>query len=310
MFADMEYEDFGIEPMDTSDTPWYWFYQAECGIWHRIEDDPISSLTSSELERYYLKNPQGVLDITAAGVRFQINFSEHTQTTLTTGKTRKIKRATATERTLRCKCADQAPSVPAHWENMDPEKPYQAFCLNQDTNEFKKVEKYIQEMGLLHKPIKNIYRIQNVDLWELYCRKRAQLKKLKGQPDIEEQMLFHGTSRDNVHSICLYNFDCNLSDQKRRAHILGKGTYFAKHASYAANYSLIAKPGVNTLQIMFLARVTVGKYKQGQSDLCKPDGDQKENIHDSCVDNEMYPRIFVIFDSNQIYPEYLLEYGC
>uniref|UniRef100_A0A3B4DG11 Poly [ADP-ribose] polymerase n=1 Tax=Pygocentrus nattereri TaxID=42514 RepID=A0A3B4DG11_PYGNA len=289
----MEYEDFGIEPMDTSDTPWYWFYQAECGIWHRIEDDPISSLTSSELERYYLKNPQGVLDITAAGVRFQINFSVKVSLVCN-----------------RCKCADQAPSVPAHWENMDPEKPYQAFCLNQDTNEFKKVEKYIQEMGLLHKPIKNIYRIQNVDLWELYCRKRAQLKKLKGQPDIEEQMLFHGTSRDNVHSICLYNFDCNLSDQKRRAHILGKGTYFAKHASYAANYSLIAKPGVNTLQIMFLARVTVGKYKQGQSDLCKPDGDQKENIHDSCVDNEMYPRIFVIFDSNQIYPEYLLEYGC
>ncbi|KAL7827857.1 hypothetical protein AOLI_G00310090 [Acnodon oligacanthus] len=310
MFADIEYEDFGVEPMDTADTPWYWFYQAECGIWHRIEDCPISSLPSSELERYYLKNPQGVLEITAAGVRFQINFSEHTQTNITTGKTRKIKRSSATELTLRCKCADQAPSVPAHWENMDPEKPYQAFCLNQDTDEFKKVEKYIQEIGLLHKPIINIYRIQNVDLWELYCRKRAQLKKLKGQPDIEEQMLFHGTSRDNVHSICLYNFDCNLSDQRRRAHILGKGTYFAKHASYAAKYSLIAKPGVNALQIMFLARVTVGKYKTGQSNLCKPDGDQKENIHDSCVDNEMYPRIFVIFDSNQIYPEYLLEYSC
>ncbi|XP_036433226.1 protein mono-ADP-ribosyltransferase PARP11-like [Colossoma macropomum] len=308
MFADMEYEDYGIEPMDTSDTLWYWFYQAECGIWHRIEDDPISSLTSSELERYYLKNPQGVLDITTAGVRFRINFSEHTQTNLTTRKTRKIKRSSATERTLRCKCPDQAPSVPAHWENMDPEKPYQAFCLKQDTNEFKEVEKYIREMGILYKPIKNIYRIQNVDLWELYCRKRAQLKRIKGQPDIEEQMLFHGTSRDNVHSICLYNFDCNLSDQRRRAHVLGKGTYFAKHASYAANYSLTANPGVNTLQIMFLARVTVGKYKKGQSDLCKPDGDQTENIHDSCVDNEMYPRIFVIFDSNQIYPEYLLEY--
>uniref|UniRef100_A0AAR2IZA3 Poly [ADP-ribose] polymerase n=1 Tax=Pygocentrus nattereri TaxID=42514 RepID=A0AAR2IZA3_PYGNA len=280
MFADMEYEDFGIEPMDTSDTPWYWFYQAECGIWHRIE------------VLYYLCD--------FYSKRFIVSF-------VSLSHEMKVKVSLVCNR---CKCADQAPSVPAHWENMDPEKPYQAFCLNQDTNEFKKVEKYIQEMGLLHKPIKNIYRIQNVDLWELYCRKRAQLKKLKGQPDIEEQMLFHGTSRDNVHSICLYNFDCNLSDQKRRAHILGKGTYFAKHASYAANYSLIAKPGVNTLQIMFLARVTVGKYKQGQSDLCKPDGDQKENIHDSCVDNEMYPRIFVIFDSNQIYPEYLLEYGC
>lgn len=60
---------------------------------------------------------------------------------------------------------------------------------------------------------------------------------------------------------------------------------------------------------MFLARVTVGKYKKGEPDLCKPDGDLKENIHDSCVDDETCPNIFAIFDSNQIYPEYLLEYG-
>lgn len=60
---------------------------------------------------------------------------------------------------------------------------------------------------------------------------------------------------------------------------------------------------------MFLARVIVGKYRLGDSDFCKPDGDQDENIHDSCVDNTLYPRIFVVFDSNQIYPEYVLEYG-
>lgn len=60
---------------------------------------------------------------------------------------------------------------------------------------------------------------------------------------------------------------------------------------------------------MFLARVIVGKYRKGQPDLCKPDGDQNENIHDSCVDDIKNPKIFVIFNSNQIYPEYVLEYG-
>lgn len=37
MFAGLGREDDDIEPMDTSDFSWYWFYQAECGIWHRIE---------------------------------------------------------------------------------------------------------------------------------------------------------------------------------------------------------------------------------------------------------------------------------
>lgn len=59
---------------------------------------------------------------------------------------------------------------------------------------------------------------------------------------------------------------------------------------------------------MFLARVIVGNYTTGRQDLCKPDGDQNENIHDSCVDNVFHPKIFVVFNSNQIYPEYVLEY--
>lgn len=87
------------------------------------------------------------------------------------------------------------------------------------------------------------------------------------------------------------------------------GTYFALHASYAEKYSRAHSQKGDKTQIMFLARVIVGKYRLGDSDFCKPDGDQDENIHDSCVDNILYPRVFVVFDSNQIYPEYVLEYG-
>lgn len=25
------------EEMDTSDTPWFWYYLADCGRWHRFE---------------------------------------------------------------------------------------------------------------------------------------------------------------------------------------------------------------------------------------------------------------------------------
>ncbi len=47
--------------------------------------------------------------------------------------------------------------------------------------------------------------------------------RIKGQSDIEELKLFHGTDAKNVHSICTFNFNCRLSDEKRRGHVYGKG---------------------------------------------------------------------------------------
>ncbi|XP_050959395.1 protein mono-ADP-ribosyltransferase PARP11 isoform X2 [Labeo rohita] len=295
-FAGLEVED-GVEYMDTSDTPWYWYYKEKCGVWHRVEDDPTGFMSSDELERYYLRNPQGVITMATTGASTQVN--------LKTGKTKRIKRSFQTENGFRCKCDDISPSSPAHWEDVDPKKPYQLISLRKDSSEYQKVERFVRDAGLLHDPIVSIKRIQNLDLWELFCRKKIQLMRIKGQSDIEEQMLFHGTSAKNVHSICTFNFNCRLSDKKRKAHILGKGTYFAKHASFATKYSENTSQGT---KVMLLARVIVGKCKTGRQDYCTPDDDLDEKIHDSCVDNTLCPRIFVIFDSNQIYPEYVFEY--
>lgn len=88
-------------------------------------------------------------------------------------------------------------------------------------------------------------------------------------------------------------------------YLFSLGTYFAKHASYAYRYSEVTNVGT---KIMLLARVIVGKYKTGRMDYCTPNDDENEYKHDSCVDNTLYPKIFVVFDSNQIYPEYVLEY--
>lgn len=293
-----------VEYMDTSETPWYWYYKAKCGVWHRVEDDPKSFMSSDDLERYYHRNPQGVIIMNTAGGEIQINFAASTQIHLKTGKEKRIKRSFQTDTGFRCKCDEISQSPPAHWNDFDSETPYQIFSLRKDSSEYQMVERFVRGDGLLHDPIISIKRIQNMDLWELFCRKKVQLMRIRGQSDIKEQMLFHGTDAKNVHSICTFNFNCRLSDKKRKAHVYGKGTYFAKHASHAIRYS-------NTRQgtkVLLLARVIVGKYKTGHSDDCTPNDDQDENIHDSCVDDPRYPKIFVIFDSNQIYPEYVLEY--
>ncbi|XP_073670240.1 uncharacterized protein [Paramisgurnus dabryanus] len=301
--ADLKLED-KMENKDPSDIQWYWFYK-EHGAWHMVEDEPVIFMSSGDLERYYIKNPYGVVNMTTAGGPVMIDFAKKIQVNLRTGQTRQIERSFMIKNSVRCKCDAVSTSPPAHWEYADPKEPYQAFTVKRESSEYQKIESFVKDVGLLQQTIVSICRIQNVDLWELYCRKKIQLMKIKGQSEIEEQKLFHGTSVNNLHSICTFNFNCRLPQSKRRRHTYGNGTYFAKHASYADNYSEINTQGT---KIMLLARVIVGKYKTGSRDYCTPDDDENEYTYDSCVDDTRYPRIFVIFDSNQIYPEYVLEY--
>lgn len=61
---------------------------------------------------------------------------------------------------------------------------------------------------------------------------------------------------------------------------------------------------------MFLARVLIGDYINGDSKYMRPpskDGSYV-NLYDSCVDDTWNPKIFVVFDANQIYPEYLIDF--
>lgn len=172
--------------------------------------------------------------------------------------------------------------------------------------------------------IKRIQRIQNLDLWEFFCRKKAQLKKKRGVPQINEQMLFHGTSSEFVEAICIHNFDWRINGI--HGALFGKGTYFARDAAYSSRFCKDDIKHGNTFQIhgvslqqrhlfrtyksMFLARVLIGDYINGDSKYMRPpskDGSYV-NLYDSCVDDTWNPKIFVVFDANQIYPEYLIDF--
>lgn len=61
---------------------------------------------------------------------------------------------------------------------------------------------------------------------------------------------------------------------------------------------------------MFLARVLVGEYSVGHPMYCRPPSKDTSftSFYDSCVDDMANPKIYVIFDSNQIYPEYMIEF--
>ena len=130
-------------------------------------------------------------------------------------------------------------------------------------------------------------------------------KKIKGP--VDEKQLWHGTSKESSEAICRQNFDFRISGSNVGT-LYGQGSYFANNANYSDKYS---RPESN-IRRMFLVRVLVGSFVKGKPEYKRPPPkDPHEplgDLHDACVDNELNPSIYVVFDKSQAYPEYLIEY--
>lgn len=130
----------------------------------------------------------------------------------------------------------------------------------------------------------------------------------RSQQMVNEKRLFHGTSPDAVEAICKQNFDWRLHGKNATKY--GEGSYFAVNASYSHAY---AKRDAGSSQFMFLSLVLVGSYTTGHSSYRRPPSkvpsDPASDLYDSCVDNLPNPTIFVVFDTDQFYPQYIIQYS-
>ena len=137
---------------------------------------------------------------------------------------------------------------------------------------------------------------------------RKKEKMRESQQTVDERSLFHGTTPDVVEAICKRNFDWRLSG--KHATRFGEGSYFARDASYSHRY---AKKDADGIHHMFLAKVLVGSYIKGQANYRTPPPKNPEDpgsdLYDSCVNNQSNPSIFVVFDIDQLYPEYIISYS-
>ncbi|XP_041089764.1 protein mono-ADP-ribosyltransferase TIPARP-like isoform X2 [Polyodon spathula] len=158
--------------------------------------------------------------------------------------------------------------------------------------------------------ILDIYQIQNMHLWTKYTIQKKFMSR--GLPSAElsqlEMLLFHGTTKEAVPSICKNNFDPRVSGRQHGS-TYGQGTYFAKNASCSARYAIESKSGS---RYMFLAMVLVGKAAVGKQSFRRPPPLEPDSptsdLYNSCVDKEQQPQMFVIFDSCQCYPYFLIHY--
>lgn len=122
-----------------------------------------------------------------------------------------------------------------------------------------------------------------------------------------EQNLFHGTPDEaTVRCICYQNFDPRMHG--RHGTVYGNGIYFSTTAKYSHQYTQ-KNAG---RRFMFLARAVVGKPILGKPGMNRPPPVDPSRPHgvlfDSCVNSISNPSIFVIFDNEQCYPEFLIEY--
>ncbi|KAJ8274196.1 hypothetical protein COCON_G00088210 [Conger conger] len=157
--------------------------------------------------------------------------------------------------------------------------------------------------------ILRILRVQNPYLWEKYKRKKEYMSRKLSESERgqNERHLFHGTSQDAVDGICKHNFDPRVCG--KHATMFGQGSYFARKAVYSHNFSKRSSKG---LHFMFLAKVLSGRVTVGNPCMRRPPplcpGDPSSDLFDSCVDNWADPQVFVIFNDDQSYPYFVIEY--
>ncbi|XP_029187554.2 uncharacterized protein LOC114954996 isoform X2 [Acropora millepora] len=202
---------------------------------------------------------------------------------------------------------EEKKNFPSHWSSMPPKSDYYRAHIDRASVEFKELENlFTMTMKDYKVRIQNIDRVQNLYMMEKYCRKKEKMRE--SQQTVDERSLFHGTTPDVVEAICKRNFDWRLSG--KHATRFGQGSYFARDASYSHRY---AKRDTYGFHHMFVAKVLVGSCIEGRASYRTPPPKNPEDpgsdLYDSCVDNQTNPLIFVVFDTDQLYPEYVISYS-
>ncbi|MBN3271030.1 PAR12 polymerase, partial [Polyodon spathula] len=300
-------------------TEWVWYWKDQCGVWieYGNQDDAenVSSVNTEVLENLFLADGDGVVLFSSGGQQYTLSFKDMYQKNLKYKTKREVRRrpkfisSKAVDIKIKRDSSESqsltAVSVPSHWDQGAlPEFRYKLIELSKSSGEFQHVDglfKRTMAAATVHK----IQRIQNPSLWKMFQWQKEQMKKKNGGESVDEKILFHGTEQTLLDAICEQNFDLRICGV--HGSLYGKGSYFARDASYFHNYSKTR----NGTQILFVARVLVGEFTRGKSNYVRPPSKEgnKTSFYNSCVDSKSNPSIFVIFEKHQIYPEYLIEYN-
>nr|XP_012623418.1 zinc finger CCCH-type antiviral protein 1 isoform X1 [Microcebus murinus] len=290
-------------------TEWIWYWRNEYGKWipygEEKDNQKGSNIDSSYLESVYQHCPRGVVRFQAGPRNYELSFQGMIQTNIVS-KTQKdvIRRpkfVSSWDVNQKRRWPDYQPVqttpeplsstfLPQQDPGFLPSNEFKLLELNNQHLEYAKISKHFGA-SMKNFKIEKIKKIQNQNLLDNFNRKKKQMKKE------EEKLLFYATRHTHVDSICAKNFNWTIHETHEPKY--GTGNYFAKDAIYSHKNCPYDARNI----IMFVARVLVGNFIEGDKTYTSPPPQ-----YDSCVDTSLNPSVFVIFEKDQIYPEYVIEY--
>ncbi|XP_068859536.1 protein mono-ADP-ribosyltransferase PARP12-like isoform X1 [Aphelocoma coerulescens] len=292
-------------------TQWIWYWKNNQDKWieygEQEEGNSVTPPSSAVIEDLYQANPDAVVRFQAGQHQYELNFKEMTQTNTAFKTQRQVCRRpkfVSSEDVQKIKTSIPNQTCPSHWDaSALPDLGYKAVVMSNVTSEYNRIKQ------LFHQTMENysilkIQRIQNPSLWKVFQWQKEKMKKENEGKEVQEKLLFHGTDVMSMKTICTQNFDWRICGNNGTNY--GKGSYFARDASYSHAYCQATQQGY----FMFVARVLVGDYVKGNTTYVRPPRKSADRLwfYDSCVDDESNPSVFVVFEKHQIYPEYIIEY--
>ncbi|XP_043943177.1 protein mono-ADP-ribosyltransferase PARP12-like [Protopterus annectens] len=216
-------------PHVTLTTVWIWYWKDEYNIWveygNQGENDYASTVTSSDLEKAYQENSDGVISFLAGRYEYELHFKDMIQENKSLKTQREVRRrpkfvSAQDLEDIRKRGSTQMKNVPSNWDKSAlPEVGYKLVPLSESSAEYNEI-KTLFHNSMDSSTIQKIERIQNVSLWEVFQWQKEQMKKNNGR-DVDERLLFHGTDDSIVGAICHQNFDWRICGANGTAY--GKG---------------------------------------------------------------------------------------
>ncbi|XP_063590114.1 protein mono-ADP-ribosyltransferase PARP12-like isoform X2 [Penaeus indicus] len=291
-------------------TVYKWHFIDDQGKWIRYGDVDslgkqkfVCSVTSEEIEEQFLSDSSSWMEISNSEFKYKLDFSKMRQINLNTRKEREIRRRPAhLSYQKRCE-SDQEASLPSHWNPMPSNQTHTLQHLDASSSEYLDIARLVR-MTLPTLNVVSIQRLQNPYLWRLFQYKIANLSQSHNENQMNIQKLFHAVEPLHIDTICKENFDWRQA--KTRTQEFGKGAYFSNRACVTRNS---CTPNRDGRFFLFVAQVIVGDVEKGSPDLTRPPFNPVTNsLYNTTVDDVHNTTIFVKYDKEDYYPEYLVEF--
>lgn len=181
------------------------------------------------------------------------------------------------------------------WSRINRNAVLKYHSLPKHCQEFKEILTLFKVSNKSSNYVDNIERIENHYLMSAYLLKREEYRNRYGG-NFQEELLFHGTKKQNVYSICMNNFDWRRNGENRRR-CYGQGVAFTSISFYATH----STDKMEESKVIIVAKVLLGKIFQSANTLIIPPvGYDTTQINKG--------KDFIKFDDNEFYPAYVITY--